>query len=215
MSYLEEFHRQYETSKVPVSVNGKSFHFFLPENLDRFIEGGIAVEAFPLWAKIWQASLVLADLLARQAPKRGRSLLEIGCGIGVVGIVAAAFGHEITLTEHDGNALAFARANAEANGLASLTPRPLDWNAPDTGKRFDLLVGSEVVYRDRDFDPLLGLFAALLKPDGEVLLAAEMRSSFIAFLDRAHEDFGIQVQKKTLRSGEETVPVIVARLRRR
>jgi len=93
--------------------------------------------------------VVLADHLASLTPNGGKNLLEIGCGLGLVGIVAAAFGHKVTMTEQNSDALNFARANALTNLSPSSPPidiRRLDWNHPDLDDMFDLIVGSEVVY---------------------------------------------------------------------
>ena len=82
---------------------------------------------FPLWIKIWEASLVLAEYLAGMEAEEGKRLLEIGCGIGVVGIVASSFGHHLTMTEYNQDALNFARANALLNEASSLETRTLEW----------------------------------------------------------------------------------------
>ena len=47
--------------------------------------GPVACLDLPFWAKVWEASFVLAYFLGRQPVVPGRRILEIGAGIGVVG----------------------------------------------------------------------------------------------------------------------------------
>ena len=138
--------------------------------------------------------------------------MEIGCGLGLVGVVAASFGHEVTMTEYDPHALAFARANALLNGLAELKVVPLDWNQPALNETFDLIIGSEIIYHERDFDPIRELFARLLKPGGEVILCAEIRKTNMAFLSLLQNTYAIKARKKTLRSEAKNISVMLCHL---
>jgi predicted nicotinamide N-methyase len=214
MAFLESFHSTYATDVSEVGVRGRAFRFFTPKDLEPFIGDGDALSDFPLWAKIWDASLVLADSLAGLPPGSGRRFLEIGGGIGLVSIVAASFGHDITLTEHNPHALEFARANAHANGCPDLRILELDWNRPSLEGRFDCIVGSEVVYHERDFEPLEKLFLGLLKPEGEIILAEGLRKTGMEFFGRMQQSFQVKGYRKVLRSGGKEVPVILCRMRR-
>lgn len=210
----ESFHRTHETDVGEVKVRGRVFRLFTPRHIEPFLNEGDALRDFPLWAKIWEASLVLADFLAGMPPERDRRFLEIGAGIGLVSLVAASFGHDITLTEHNPHALEFARANAHANGCPGLQILDLDWNRPSLPGRFDGIVGSEVVYHERDFDPLERLFDTLLKPSGEIILAQGVRKTSVEFLARMQRAFRVEGHKKVLRSGGREVPVILCKMRR-
>ena len=213
MLSLESFHKTYETDVNEVSVRDRAFRFFTPKYLEPFIDEGDTLRDFPLWSKIWEASLVLADFLAGMPSEPGRRFLEIGGGIGLVSIVAASFGHDITLTEHNPHALEFARANAHANGCPDLKILDLDWNRPSLEGDFDCIVGSEVVYHERDFQPLQGLFEGILTPGGEIILAEGIRRTSMEFFAGMQQSFHVKGHKKVLRSGGKEVPVILCRMR--
>ena len=170
---------------------------------------------FPLWAKIWRASLVLAAHLAETPRDAAGSILEIGSGIGVAGIVAAARGHRVTLTDYNQDALAFARANACINGCGDISILRLDWHAPALKEPFDTIAGSEVLYHERDFDSLLGLFKGLLRPAGRVILTMRPRRAAMTFLDRARETFAIGMKKIEMTKTDESTPVYICRMRRK
>lgn len=210
---LESFHQEYDTETTEMTVRSRKFQFLLPRSLDRFINTDNLLQNFPLWAKIWEASWILADYMAAAGPDPDKHILEIGGGIGLVGITAAAFGHRITMTESDDHAINFAKANAELNGVSNLEIGKLDWNKPSLNGRFDMIIASEVVYKEKDFKPLENLFKTCLAPAGEIVLASGMRNTTMAFFNYLSQTYNINARKKTLRSedGEKT-PVVLARM---
>ncbi|MFC1823724.1 methyltransferase [Thermodesulfobacteriota bacterium] len=212
MFSLESFKKEYEADSTEVKIGGRQFQFLVPRSLDKFVDSQNIFHKFPLWAKIWKASLILADHIAVMTVKPKQDFLEIGSGIGLVGIVAASFGHQVTITEYDDHALNFARANALVNHCSNLEVKKLDWNKPGMQKKFDYIIGSEVVYDEGHFQPLMELFVRLLKPEGEVILSAEMRRTNMEFFDQMQKHFQIKAQKKRLHSEGQEVSVILCRI---
>jgi predicted nicotinamide N-methyase len=212
MISLEAFQKLYETDTSEVVIRERRFRLFLPKSIDRFIDDAEVLHHFPLWSKIWEASLILADELAGMPVRPGKAFLEIGSGLGLVGVVAASFGHHITMTEYDPHALAFAGANAQLNGCSDVRVLPFDWNKPEMIDTFDFIVGSELIYHERDFEPLQEVFGKLLKPGGEVILCAEMRRTTMAFFSFMQEGYAIKAQRKTLRSEAKNISVLLCRM---
>jgi len=214
MFSLDAFHKEYDTTASEVVISGRKFQVLLPKDLTGFINTQDVFHKFPLWAKIWPASWVLADYLAEIPVASSKKFLEIGAGTGLVSIVAAACGHNITLTESNPDALQFARANALVNGCPQLPIRELDWNRPQLKDTVDFIVGSEVTYKKEDLQPLLSLFERCLSPDGEVILAGEMRRVSKDIYQQLEAGFNIRVQKKILRSGGEEIAIFLIRMSR-
>ena len=204
-----------QTEEKTVGIRGRKFTLLTPKFIEEHIDPENPLQDFPLWAKVWEASWVLADFLAGLPPDPGKRFLEIGCGLGLVGLVAASFGHKGVMTEHNPEAIEFARANAEKNRCADIEILDLDWKSPAIYGRFDLVVGSEVVYHEKDFEPLRRLFERLLKPDGEVILCEGIRRTSLDFFKEMQNHFDLQAQQKSIRSPEKTVPVILCRMKRR
>ena len=210
---LESFHQEYDTETTDMTIRSRKFQFLLPRSLDRFINTENLLQHFPLWAKIWEASWILADYMAAASPDPDKHVLEIGGGIGLVGITAAAFGHRITMTESDDHAINFAKANAELNRVNNLEIGKLDWNKPSIDNRFDMIIASEVVYKEKDFKPLENLFKTCLASMGEIVLASGMRNTTMAFFNYLSQNYDIHAQKKTLRSeDDEKITVVIARM---
>lgn len=212
MFSLDNFHRTYETVTTPVSINGQSLNLFTPASIDRFIDPDNVMTNFPLWAKLWEASGVLASYLSNLPPDPNQTMLEIGCGLGMVGIVAAKAGHRITMTEINPDALNFARANALANECPQIAIQRLDWNAPQLENRFDYIVGSETVYKTEDIDGLEALFDRYLNPGGTIILAEGVRRTGVDFWERVRRRYHVQARRQTLRSEEGKQHMVLFRL---
>ena len=213
MFSLESFYKQYETDVVEINVAGRIFRMLLPKYLSEYINPRDALQNFPLWPKLWKASWILAGYLADKPVEKNKALLEIGAGLGLVSIVAFCFGHHITMTENNPDALQFAHANAHLNNCPRLPIVELDWNQPHLTGRYDYIVASEVVYNTADFSPLVKLFQTYLKSDGEIMLASEMRKTSGEFYKYLQPIFKIQTLKKILRSESEKTLITLFKLR--
>ena len=212
MFSLESFNKEYETKTTELVINGRKFQMLLPNDLTRFIDPDDVFRGFPMWAKIWQASWVLADYLAKIPVESKKKFLEIGAGAGLVSIVAASFGHSITLTEFNPDALQFSRANAFINGCSQLPILELDWNRPQLTATFDYIVASEVTYKKRDWAPLKKLFRTCLNPDGEIILVGEMKRVAKNFYQILENDFNLRMQKIVLRTSGEEFAIYLIRM---
>jgi len=213
MFSLEYFHKEYETETNELMINGRLFKILVPKNVLKFINPQDVMHEFPLWAKIWQASWVLAGYLAEMPVAAKKNFLEIGGGMGLVSIVAASFGHRITMTEYNPDALQFSHANALINECPQLSIQELDWNHPRLAGQFDYIVASEISYREEDIQPLLMLFQNSLKTGGEVILAGEMRKLSKDFYKTLETLFDIRVLKKILRSDSEKINIFLFRMK--
>jgi SAM-dependent methyltransferase len=120
------------------------------------------------------------------------------------------------MTEYNRDALNFARANARVNhtsGSSELGIVELDWTKPVLEGRFDTILGSEVIYKEESFEPLVGLFRRYLKPDGEIILAEGLRKTSLEFFKRMAHICDVKARKRILRSKGEEKRVILASMR--
>jgi 2-polyprenyl-3-methyl-5-hydroxy-6-metoxy-1,4-benzoquinol methylase len=147
-------------------------------------------------------------------PDPMKTILEIGCGLGVVGIAAARTGHRVTMTEINPDALNFARANALANDCPDMAIERLNWNAPHLGGRFDTIVGSETVYKTEDIDGLEAMFDRYLNPGGTIILAEGVRRTGVDFWDRMRGRYDVRARRQTLRSEQGEKHIVLFRLQR-
>jgi len=213
MFSINTFHQQYQTETRESVIGQRPFRFLVPISLEPFLDHENLFNQFPLWTKIWDASLVLAHRVAATPPQNGMRWLELGAGLGVVGLAAAAFEHEITITEYDTHALNFIHANAHINACQPDDILHLDWMQPELTSRFDRIIGSELIYNEKDFSALSALFRSLIKPEGEILMACEVRQTNRVFLNMMQSDFHIDITRNILRSADHNVAILMIRMR--
>jgi len=208
---------KYQLGFEPLTVRGRRFRFLNVTDLSPFIEGKnpmLSPSEFPFWVKIWESAMVLADFLAHISSEPPKRVLELGAGLGVSGLVAASYGHEVTITDMEDEVLDFSRISAAVNGCKNVTFSRLDWLSPsDTLGQFDLIVGSEVLFSERFFQPLLKVFELYLKPDGVIYLAHDVRrQSLVRFFPLCEPHYKIGVQKFTMKAKGEALEILLTRL---
>ncbi len=119
----------------------------------------------PYWCFCWGSGLALAQrFAARPELVRGRTVLDFGCGSGVVAIAAARAGAaRVIACDLDPWALRATVLNARENGVSLELFDSLD----ELTEPVDLLLAADVLY-DQDNRPLLQRFPRCAR---EVLLA--------------------------------------------
>jgi predicted nicotinamide N-methyase len=135
-----------------IHVAGIELSLLRPAAPDELIdEEAFAHDEFlPYWAELWPAATALAESLP---DVHGLRVIELGCGLGVPSLVAAARGAHVTATDWAAAAVELLRVNAERNGLG-LDVEQWDWRER-RADRFDLALAADVLYEERNVEPLL------------------------------------------------------------
>src|SRR5262249_34138713 len=156
------------------------------DDLERYVDRDALLRADdppepPYWAHCWSGARVLAE----RVPARAGRVLEIGCGLGLPGVVAARRGARTLFVDRVAAPLAFVRATLRANGVDAIGLVVADVLAAPWGGGFDLVLAAEVLYDRGAFPSLARALAASLAPGGRVLLADGNRIDTGAFYDEA------------------------------
>lgn len=184
----------------PLSVNGMTLEFLQIEDMDAYVQELTkdlpedTPPELPFWAKIWRTALLVAYFV-QKLPAEGRTLLEIGAGVGVCGLFAAARGFHVTITDAHPDAVLFARIAALKNNLADrVVTRRLDFTKDRFEERFDLILGSEILYKDDLARPLVKFLGAHLRndPAAEIVLAKEYTRKAKKFFKLIEKDYAHQ-----------------------
>jgi predicted nicotinamide N-methyase len=186
----ELLERRFRIAETAMEIAGRRLTIAHPANPEELIdeEDFNRDERLPYWADLWPSSRILGEhLLAMEGA--GRTLLELGCGAGLVTSCAAAAGFDVTATDYYDDALRFTRVNAWVNAGATIRTRMVDWrNFPQDLGRFDLVVASDILY-ERTYGALVArAIARSLAPTGEALLADPGRVALEPFLEAARGD---------------------------
>jgi predicted nicotinamide N-methyase len=160
---------------------------------------GISPANWPLFGLVWPSALVLASHM-RQIRLDGRRVLEVGCGLALASLVVHRRGGAITASDHHPLAEAFLLENLRLNGMAPLRYERGDWATPNPLlERFDLIVGSDVLY-DRAQPAQLCEFISLHANAGaEVVIADPDRGNRSSF-NRGMSALGFERTERLVRT---------------
>ena len=175
------FFRNLPIKRHEVLLRGRTFHIDAladaaalldePDFAKRFIEDDVG----PYGMELWESSTMLAEHLLQADATDMKVAVELGCGLGLVSIALASFGWQVTASDNERTALAFARHNAHLNSVDSINFETLDWHHPPKDRHFDRVLAADVLYQLVDHTPLIDCLRALLSPDGSALIADPKR----------------------------------------
>jgi predicted nicotinamide N-methyase len=192
----------YQTKQEHIAVLGVA-HLVMRSLLDReqFSDPlgeaerlGISSAAWPLFGLLWPSGAQLAAHLARRPVNPAERILELGCGLGLASLVGHRRGADVTASDCHPLAQSFLRANVALNDLLplkyrhghwgqvepALTPPPDGQGDPLRG-RFDLIIGSDVLYERDATGALAGFIARHAAPRSEVWIVDPDRGNRSAF----------------------------------
>ncbi|MDB4671164.1 class I SAM-dependent methyltransferase [Pirellulaceae bacterium] len=174
---LRKLDTRYGTCTEIVSFGESEFYFTKvthPHETDLEIDDNGEMLWQPYWAEDWQSSRAICWLLM-QYPIRGTTVLDLGCGLGLTGAVAAERLASVCLADNAKPALEFAKINCW-NWMANCTFKLVDWKQTDNDLgRFDWIVGAEIIYDQQDWPHLSRFWRRHLNPGGTILLCDPFR----------------------------------------
>lgn len=195
------------------SIGGRDIRVVRPADPDRLLDDpGVLAwnrqdDYMPYWAYLWPGAHLLAEAVARESWAAGTQALEIGCGLGLAGLVGLARGLKVRFTDYDEAPLQFAARSAEENGFSSelYSIAMLDWRMlPD--ERYPIILGADVLYERRLVPLVADLLSQLLEPAGVALIAGPYRVA-TEDLDACLRDRGLVQDCEPIRTESEHGPV--------
>jgi predicted nicotinamide N-methyase len=160
--------RRFRTSIEDATIDERTFSILKPANSDDLIreEDFVKDERLPYWADVWPSSIILAGKLL-ELKGRGKTALELGCGVGLSTLAATSAGFDVLSTDYYEDALDVTRANVFRNLATIARTRMVDWrHFPEDLGTFDLVFASDVLYETEYAELLPVLLRRLLVPGG-------------------------------------------------
>jgi predicted nicotinamide N-methyase len=168
---------------------------------------GISSAAWPLFGLPWPSGALLAARLGARAVTAGERILEIGCGLALASLVGHRRGADVTASDRHPLTAQFLAENLRLNGLAPMKYLHGDWAALDDGAaaarsapgagRFDLIVGSDLLYERDEGGTLAGFVSRHAEASCEVWIVDPDRSNRPAF-NRRMADHGFDRDEERL-----------------
>ncbi len=113
-------------------------------------------------------------------PLGGLSLLDIGCGGGLLSEPLARLGAQVTGIDPGADNIAIARRHAEEQDLTIDYRQTLAEELAATGERYDVVTAMEVVEHVTDVEAFIGTCCSLVRPGG-LLFAATLNRTLKSF----------------------------------
>jgi predicted nicotinamide N-methyase len=148
------------------------------EQLDPFAE-----DLCPYFGILWQSSEALAQYLAENPSLvRKKTILELGCGLGLPSLVASHLGGEVLATDYHPDVKEYFMRNCRHSSV-TCNYRRLNWReSREEIQKFDLVIGSDVLYESKHpKEVALGLLR-YVKPGGKIILTDPGRTYLQQFL---------------------------------
>ena len=191
--------RRFQTSVEDATVDAHTFSILKPANSDDLIreEDFVKDERLPYWADVWPSSLILAGKLL-ELKGRGKTALELGCGVGLSTLAATKAGYDVLSTDYYEDALDVTRANVFRNLGKQARTRLVDWrHLPDDLGRFNLVFASDVLYEKEYAELLPVILDRVLAPNGIALIADPGRVAAPIFVEACLQHALVIKQKET------------------
>lgn len=134
-----------------VDAPGGSLTLFESDDVDRDLDAAIASGGpTPYGRVLWPSAAACARVLVALAARtKARTVLELGCGTGLVSLVAARAGLDVLATDVDDGALVAARAAAARVSMTgTFRAAPFDVRGVVPLPAADIVVAADVLYEE-------------------------------------------------------------------
>jgi 2-polyprenyl-3-methyl-5-hydroxy-6-metoxy-1,4-benzoquinol methylase len=144
-------------------------------------------ERLPYFGAIWPAAESLAVHLLTGPRLDGRRVLDLGCGLGASGFAARRRGARVTFLDWEPRAIELVAATARVHGEQDRECACIvgDWRDPPACGPFDVILGADVLYEERNAPVVAAFLAGHLEPGGEAWIADPGRPHAPLFLTLA------------------------------
>ncbi|MBK7532683.1 SAM-dependent methyltransferase [Piscinibacter sp.] len=155
---------------------------------------GISSAAWPMFGLLWPSGAQLAARIALRPVTDGERILELGCGLALASLVGHRRGADMTASDCHPLAESFLLENLRLNQLGPMKYRHGHWGghaaAPARGElpasemldgRFQLIIGSDLLYERDDDGTLSRTIARHAAPGAEVWIVDPDRGNRAAF----------------------------------
>lgn len=145
------------TRPQKVRVRELEFHFDCVDNLDQTIDllarqtdrFVTSKDVCPHFGVVWPSALALSEYLCDiwSVSFKNSSIIELGCGLALPSLTARRLGCENVIASDRHSLVAnFLESHTRKNALPPLAYRSMDWRDLECDQRFDVILGSDLLY---------------------------------------------------------------------
>lgn len=159
--------------------------------------------------KIWYSSFFIMDYLDAHPPKKKTTIMEVGCGWGLLSIYCAKnFQAQVTGVDADKNVFPFLKLHAKANGVKIKTSISRFENLKHNSlAKQDLILGADICFWKELIDPLYKMINKAMEAGvSRIIIADPGRSPFLKLSKRCIKKFDaklvdVEISKPNAKEG--------------
>lgn len=202
LSGVEQLVRQ----SVPILDKDETVDIIRPASIDTLLDRSASdpEQNLPYWAEIWPSGLGLgAEIIDSPDLVAGQPVLELGSGVGITAAIALACDAHLVATDYATEAITLTRMTCLLHTGREPETRQLNWRVSDAdilqsnGSRWPVVMAADVLYEQRDIEPILDIFSRLVAPDGFIWFAEQGRRPGLQALETL-ADRGWRISSKTI-----------------
>jgi len=139
---------------------------------------------FPYWTRIWPAAQALAAFLMEEPEwVKGKTVLEVGAGIGVPSFVVAHMTDKSIVSDNNSDAVELVRQNIIQLQLTHVHAEQIDWNSAAFPEKVETLLMSDINYDPNQFKSLKIMIQGYKAQGTDIIIASPIRMSTRPFYD--------------------------------
>jgi predicted nicotinamide N-methyase len=157
---------------------------------------GISSALWPLFGLVWPSGIELAGHMATRDRVPGERILEIGCGLALASLICHRRGSDVTASDRHPLSGFFLGENLRLNHLVPMSYCHGDWASDETSfsapgdtqlpgpkvsGRFNLIMGSDVLYERDEAGVLAAFISRHATTAGEVMIVDPNRGNRAPF----------------------------------
>ncbi|VDN92999.1 unnamed protein product [Brugia pahangi] len=158
--------REFSNEHRIVTINGRTFQL-----RQDWQQNGVA-------GVIWDSSIVLSRYISEHPELvANRTVLELGAGLGLPSIVSTYQNVKLIHVTDRVNAISLLEENVRqnANNDCDIKIFAFDWNIDKLSRKYQIVLGADLIYGGITFEPLMKLFRDASDYDTVIYLCSKIR----------------------------------------
>lgn len=175
-----------EKRLIRIEISGKMLPLYVADNVAALVDDPADPDQTPCWAEAWPAARGLAAYFLEGPNLAGKTVLELGAGVGLPGVACGLQDAAVTFSDFQPRALRLCEANARLHRLARYRLLLADWRHFSCSERFDMVLASDIAYEPRLLPSLKAVLLGALRPGGSIYFSHPGRPVTFSFIEDIH-----------------------------